>query len=334
MQYGDVGDGGRMALLYYFALSNPHAYTAMVLGVVVLLTFLPKEALFSLFMGPEPQVSPWQMSQLNLTATTSGWPNGEPEDPQTAIRRQASLWKDAATPKVAPPRRDIPSAVQCITEKYYKEFTNTKEHLAVSFAPTLFPEQDLRLGALRQLLPALAHFFESSGTTYWLDWGTLLGAWRNQSLIPWDDDGDVGVLGGEPLRRIARQAHSFRFRCRECLFIVRFNYSADDIPFLFVHRPTGTYVDIFQYLDTGKTLTNEIFPTYSLNTQPRATVLPTGRCTLEHRQYHCPRQQKEYLLKIYSGDLAIPWKHRRDLDSSQEAPPESEVPSVTSSAEW
>eukprot|EP00668_Euglena_longa_P018646 GGOE01023237.1.p1 GENE.GGOE01023237.1~~GGOE01023237.1.p1 ORF type:complete len:355 (-),score=92.80 GGOE01023237.1:475-1443(-) len=306
-----------MAQLHYFALGNPHAYTAMVLGVIVLVAFLPKEALFTLFTGPEPQLSPWQLSQLNMTAVKYATSEEEPEDRQTSIRRQADLWKDASRPKGQSPRRDIPPSVQCITEEYYKEFSNTKEHLATSFASSLFIEQEFRLTSLRQLLPALAHFFEATRVTYWLDWGTLLGAWRNGSIIPWDDDGDVGILGGEPLRRVARHAHGFHFRCHECLFIIRYNFTADDIPFLFIDRQTGVYIDIFQYLDTGTVLTNEALPTYSLNTQPRDRVLPTTPCTLERRTYHCPRQPKEYLLKIYNGDLAIPWRYRFDVDPTE-----------------
>ncbi len=49
---------------------------------------------------------------------------------------------------------------------------------------------------------ALGQFLEAVRVTYWLDWGTLLGAWRNQSVIPWDDDGDVAVLGGRPLVKV------------------------------------------------------------------------------------------------------------------------------------
>jgi len=231
-------------------------------------------------------------------------------DPLVLLRDEADIWKRAATPSQSPVVRPIPLSQRTATEVYYKEYSQTADHVAVNFHPPgggLSPSQ--RLASLRMLLPALAHFLEALGLVYWLDFGTLLGSWRNESLIPWDTDGDVGVLAGPPLHTIARRAPAFRFHCTTCVLVLRFNYSAVDIPFMFVDRSTGVYIDVFQYGSVGSDLSNAMFPTYSLNVHPRDRVLPTVGCRLEGRLYQCPRGTEEYLRKVYM-DLDVPWAYR------------------------
>ena len=46
-------------------------------------------------------------------------------------------------------------------------------------------------------LKELKEIFDRNNVTFWLDWGTLLGAVRDQRLIPWDWDMDLGILNGE-----------------------------------------------------------------------------------------------------------------------------------------
>ena len=45
-----------------------------------------------------------------------------------------------------------------------------------------------------KLLSVLNKLCKNNNLTYWLDFGTLIGAARNGSFIPWDDDIDVSML--------------------------------------------------------------------------------------------------------------------------------------------
>lgn len=48
--------------------------------------------------------------------------------------------------------------------------------------------------ALKQTLIYATNLLEKHDIAYWLDYGSLLGAIRSQSIIPWDTDCDVSIL--------------------------------------------------------------------------------------------------------------------------------------------
>lgn len=52
------------------------------------------------------------------------------------------------------------------------------------------------------LLERFDAFAREHGLTYWLFWGTLLGAVRHKGLIPWDDDIDIAMPQQDYLRLI------------------------------------------------------------------------------------------------------------------------------------
>lgn len=47
------------------------------------------------------------------------------------------------------------------------------------------------------LFRVLERICEDHNLSYWIEGGTLLGAVRNKSIIPWDDDADIGMLGAD-----------------------------------------------------------------------------------------------------------------------------------------
>ena len=63
---------------------------------------------------------------------------------------------------------------------------------------------------LARLLVFTRAFLNDAGVVWWLEWGTLLGSIRHQSLIPWDYDLDVG-LDWADLERVRELAATAEF---------------------------------------------------------------------------------------------------------------------------
>lgn len=47
---------------------------------------------------------------------------------------------------------------------------------------------------LYQLMKDIHELFENFNITYWIDGGTMLGAYRHKGIIPWDDDLDISIF--------------------------------------------------------------------------------------------------------------------------------------------
>jgi len=108
-----------------------------------------------------------------------------------------------------------------------------------------------------EILDAFDAICKKHDLKYWLDFGTLLGAVRHQSFIPWDDDLDVGMpaedfhkfiavasseLPDNIVLQLGEHGTPTKLRDTNSLFI---EYGADfSLP-----TPKGVYIDVFQYID-------------------------------------------------------------------------------------
>lgn len=54
------------------------------------------------------------------------------------------------------------------------------------------------LKTLEFMLLTILEVFEKHNVEHWIDFGTLLGAFRYRGIIPWDGDGDVSFIRNDP----------------------------------------------------------------------------------------------------------------------------------------
>uniref|UniRef100_K3WTB9 LicD/FKTN/FKRP nucleotidyltransferase domain-containing protein n=1 Tax=Globisporangium ultimum (strain ATCC 200006 / CBS 805.95 / DAOM BR144) TaxID=431595 RepID=K3WTB9_GLOUD len=227
---------------------------------------------------------------------------------------------------------------QVITEMFYTRFVNGKRcekmqlaHIEHDFHDPndCFSRADIQQIILG-LVFAIADVFERHDIPYWLDSGTLLGSYREKTVIPHDFDADIGIDeatyrrlrdGDEPLEFPSvyeLQIQDAKFRKR--------GYRDDGIPGRLVHTKSGLYVDIFVFLES-KTLevdTEPMFaplpsgcfggcarcPAVSESAKefkiPKSWVFPLKPCWFGARMVSCPAQPEKYLDYMYGPDYMTP----------------------------
>eukprot|EP01006_Ploeotia_vitrea_P001214 TRINITY_DN104409_c0_g1_i1.p1 TRINITY_DN104409_c0_g1~~TRINITY_DN104409_c0_g1_i1.p1 ORF type:complete len:315 (+),score=10.36 TRINITY_DN104409_c0_g1_i1:84-1028(+) len=250
-----------------------------------------------------------------VSAKKSETPAGTKPPNEQRIAAQPTVDTDGnqtdanAEPLVGKLNHPLPWRGRALFEMYNNQFSATENHVAVQWKQIERPLTQAEVTAsVQMLLMKLHQFFTSVRCQFWLDWGTLLGSWRNHTIIPWDDDGDVGVLHSS-LQKIVEKVVRFHEFGDEVAFVVKHLHHMTDIPFILVDTNTGVYVDVFAYQHNGENLTNTDLPLVDMvhnnHTVPFALVFPLSRCPLGDMLFPCPRDTKGYLMSTY-GSLAVP----------------------------
>lgn len=102
-------------------------------------------------------------------------------------------------------------------------------------------DEDLRLLQLcdTQLLIIVDKLCKKHHLNYWLDYGTLLGAYRHGGFIPWDDDTDITMLRsdyGQIAQIVNKELGKYGIKAKESDRCIAIEYQRDE---------TGIWVDIF-----------------------------------------------------------------------------------------
>ena len=139
-----------------------------------------------------------------------------------------------------------------------------------------------------------------NGITHWLDYGTLLGAVRNERLIPWDDDVDVGILHRDREAVLALVPEIERAGYRVDLgdpAVIRINYSAVN----------NQHVDLFLWKESGGLLTSNFDPDlawpgmYDKESFPVAYVAPPQPVRLHGTTFPAPSPADRFLVEHRFG---------------------------------
>jgi hypothetical protein len=159
---------------------------------------------------------------------------------------------------------------------------------------------------LRELLVYVHELLERNGIIHWLDYGTLLGAVREQAFIAWDEDVDLGVFDHDMNAILALEpeiaAAGYWVETTDP-GVVRINYSPIN----------QQHVDLFGWKEQDGRLASDFDPDYEWpglherTSFPRRYVERLEPATLYGRPYPAPAPVDEFLIDHrYGPDYMIP----------------------------
>lgn len=148
---------------------------------------------------------------------------------------------------------------------------------------------------LHTVLRETVRILESHGIPYWADGGTLLGAVRDQAVIPWDTDADLGVMAAD-VPRVLGLAHAWEalgFEVqRHCGgALLRITYSpVNDMG-----------VDLYPWAEDGDYLCHPF-----KGRVPRKWLLPFSRVRWDQLELAAPADAHRWLTARYGPDYMEP----------------------------
>ena len=202
-----------------------------------------------------------------------------------------------------------------------------------SSCESIFPpdERDNGIGwlektqlVLKRMLFILDDVCKKHEIEYFIIGGTLLGAYRTESFIPWDGDVDVGMMENhynrfcEVVEKELPNDIFFQSKQKEIagydaqhIVKLRDRYSnyveyQEKNPSTVCHN--GIQLDIFMHRKTAED--NILCIDYPSSIHPKDIVFPLSSITFCNRKFPAPRNVEEFLKKCY-GSLSLPPAEKR-----------------------
>ena len=136
---------------------------------------------------------------------------------------------------------------------------------------------------LKYLLKKIVDIFNKNNLVFWLDSGSLLGLYRYNGILPWDDDVDLGINNNNVnhLLSLENELNNNGLRLKKNITNAYYQIDfIDDINLLSLPLPNGVsitndiHVDIFLYQKNDKN--------YYVNTDPRFTEKDSFKCNFQY----------------------------------------------------
>lgn len=225
------------------------------------------------------------------------------------------------------------------------EIQNLRENISsLQFKMTIFLNHYVDIkkvipagGGMRQVqlkrlkvLNFIVDILEREKIDYWLDGGTLLGAVRHNSFIPWDDDIDIGIKI-EDLQKVvnlvenslklenkykiidAAKLRNFPPGCFYKIVGVSDNYEFLDI---FAFGISQKYQKAVYKIWWEKSLSNSHYISKPPLHMSIDTLFPLSEIEFEHRVYKAPCNPLKYVELQYGNYQAFPDKpYERGIES-------------------
>jgi phosphorylcholine metabolism protein LicD len=170
------------------------------------------------------------------------------------------------------------------------------------------------------LLLALKEMCDRVGVEFWLECGTLLGAFRNQDFIPHDPDADVGILYTDLVKlqnkNPSDKNHLFEF---DPNWTQRQPDKKSQVDARIIDTLSGIYIDIFGFSEQkkGRYVSKWVgfngidirIGAYPGIFYDRDELFPLNDCTLHGIKFKSPRETRIHLQRMYGNKLSPPAKY-------------------------
>jgi phosphorylcholine metabolism protein LicD len=186
--------------------------------------------------------------------------------------------------------------------KFFRESAQDSHYDEQYFKKSL-PLED-KQNLLDKLLIEFDNFSKKYNTLFWLDYGTLLGAYRHRGIIPWDDDVDVGMREDD-LLLLPKY-----FETDSWVWKVNPYRGLDEdntVSARLIDKNTGTFIDVFSY---RKISNKEWIDSCNIRAISENMLFPLKKLKFNEKVYSVPNQTRD-LLVMYYTDISIPKKYRK-----------------------
>ncbi|OQR98232.1 hypothetical protein THRCLA_06774 [Thraustotheca clavata] len=122
---------------------------------------------------------------------------------------------------------------------------------------------------IRTMVYTFVDLMDANGIEFWVDSGTLLGVYRDKGLIPFDTDADIGITRAalDKLRHLNLTIPTdYELFVNDSPYYRNGPYSY--LPARFVHRVTGLYIDMFEFLPSKRMLPTKTLEVVELEIEP------------------------------------------------------------------